>query len=259
MDGQNPDLIRVAHRGGGLLAPENSLAGIERSLELGIEMIEVDVRRTRDDQLVLSHDPRVDGSERRLRAATLAEVRAVGVEVATLLEALDLVGGRARLNLDIKEPDTLPLIVDVLRRTERSDACVVSCLDPSCLRGLGDAAPEVERFYSYPPDYGGASRKAWLTPVVNGTVALMRASMALRLRRMTRRLPGAGMSIYSPLVTPALVGLAHGLGAKLFTWPVDDLDEMRRYASMGVDGITSNRPDLLAQLRGTTERSTTPA
>jgi len=241
-------LVRIAHRGGGTLAPANSLAGIERSMSFGIEMIEVDVRRTLDGRLVLSHDERFEGSTVAIRASTLAELRAELGDVPTLADALDLVRGRASLNLDIKEPDAADDVLAAVRASDATGACMVSCLHAGCLARLAEAEPGIPRFLSYPPDYGNASRKAWLTPAVDAVVTMMRLSMPYRLRGMIRGIPEPGVTLFSRLITPRLVNLAHRLGLQIYTWTVDDLADMRRLAGYGVDGITSNRPDLLAEL-----------
>lgn len=72
--------------------------------------------------------------------------------------------------------------------------------------------------------------------------------MPARLPAMLRPLPGAGATLYHPLVTRRLVELAHGLGVSLYAWTVDDPARMRHLLALGIDGITSNRPDLLASL-----------
>jgi glycerophosphoryl diester phosphodiesterase len=79
----------------------------------------------------------------------------------------------------------------------------------------------------------------------------MRATMPIRLRRMLRPLPQTSATIYAPLITPRLVALARSLDVSLYAWTVDDLAEMRRLVAMGIDGITSNRAELLAQLPAT--------
>ena len=244
-------LTRIAHRGGGSLAPENSLAGIARSLQFGVEMIEVDVRRSLDGALVLSHDPAPHGSSIAVRASTLAELRAAHDDIATLHEAIDAVRGRARLNLDIKESDIADDVAALVREHGAEEWCIVSCLESACLARFAEVAPGLPRFISYPPDYGGASRKAYMTPVVNAAVTYMRMTMPRRLRAMVTPLPGTNATIYARLVTPRLVATARALGISLYTWTVDDLAEMRRLRALGVDGITSNRPDLLAQLAST--------
>jgi len=241
-------LTRIAHRGGGSLAPANSIEGIERSLGYGVEMIEVDVRRSRDGVIVLSHDPAVPGAPASIAAMTLAELRATWPALATLEEALEAVGRRAQLNLDIKDTDAGAQALANARAHGVVEGSIVSCLDIACLARLGEAAGGMRRFFSYPPDYGGASKRAWLKPVVNGVVLGMRATMPLRLEGMLRAAPGVHATIFAPLITPRLVRAARRLGIDLFTWTVDDPAEMRRLAAIGVDGVTSNRPDLLAAL-----------
>lgn len=240
-------LVRIAHRGGGSLAPENSLAGIERSLAFNLEMIEVDVRRTLDGALVLSHDPAPHGSALPFAAQTLAEVRTAH-DVATLGDALDLIDGRARVNLDIKDDGIADDVVALVRDRRAAEWSIVSCLEPPSLARFTEIAPELPRFLSYPKDRGGASQKAYMKPAVNAAVALMRLTMPRRLRAMIAPLPGTDITAYYKLLTPSLVSMAHGLGVSIYTWTIDDAAEIRRAIAMGVDGITSNRPDLLAQL-----------
>ncbi len=241
-------IVRIAHRGGGALAAENSIAGIERSLTYGVDMIEVDVRRTRDGALVLSHEPSLRAGTLAIQQSTIAELRSVEPQLATLDEAFDAAGGRAILNLDLKVPDLADASIEAISRHGAADRCIVSCLDGGCLSAVSRLAPSIPRFISYPPDYGGASSKAWLKPVVNAAVSAMRVTMLRRLRRMLRPLPGTNATFYAPLITRELVSAAHAMGIALYTWTVDDLAEMQRMASLGVDGITSNRPDLLASL-----------
>lgn len=241
-------LVRIAHRGGGSLAPENSLAGIERSLEFDLEMIEVDVRRTLDGALVLSHDAAPHRSSIPVRASTLAELQAGQSGIATLADAMDLIGGRARINLDVKDEDIADDVVALVRDRRATEWCIVSCLDTPSLLRFAEVAPEMPRFFSYPRDRGGASQKGYMKPAVNAAVALMRLTLPRRLRGMIAPLPGTSVTAYYKLLTPSLVATARSLGVSIYTWTIDDIDEMRRAIDLGVDGITSNRPDLLAQL-----------
>ena len=240
--------LRISHRGGGSLAPENSLEGIATALRYGVEMIEVDVRRAADGALVLSHDDIPHGGTRSIRASSLEELRRDTPHIATLDEALDAIGARARVNLDIKDGVVVEPMLDAVRTHNMLDNCITSCLDITCLARVAAAEPGIRRFFSYPPDYGGASSKAWMKPVVTAAVAAMRATMPMRIERMLRPAPGTNATIYAPLITRRLVARAAGLGIELYTWTVDDATEMRRLAALGVGAITSNRPDLLAQL-----------
>jgi glycerophosphoryl diester phosphodiesterase len=242
-------LVRISHRGGGSLAPENSVKGIETAIGFGVEMVEVDVRLTRDGALLLSHDPLAHGTTLPVAMSTLADLHAQAPGgIATVEDALDAAAGRVRLNLDVKDAAALEPLLAVLRARGTPDV-IISCLEIPCLARAGELAPDIPRFFSYPPDYGGASSKPWLKPAVDATVALMRTTMHLRLGRMLRTLPNTGATIYYRMVTPRLVRLARRLSIELYTWTVDDPADMQRIVGMGVDGITSNRPDLLAELQ----------
>ena len=241
-------IVRISHRGGGSLAPENSVEGVEVAIAHGIDMVEVDVRVSRDGALVLSHDPVHHGTTVPVADATIDELRANGTPVATLSDALKAALGRIRVNLDIKDPRALEPALEEVRGSNMLDQVIVSCLETPCLARAAQIAPSIPRFFSYPPDYGGASSKAWLKPAVDGTVAMMRMTMHMRLLGMLRPVPGTSATIYYKLMTPKLVNLARTLGIDLYTWTVDDPAEMRRMITLGVGGITSNRPDLLATL-----------
>jgi len=241
-------VVRISHRGGGSLAPENSIEGIEAAILHGVDMVEVDVRITRDGWLALSHDPLLHGTQLAIASSTIDELRDASPHTATLDDALKAARGRVRVNLDIKDPRALDAAVEAVRAHRVDDAVIICCLEAPCLVRAAELAPGIPRFFSYPPDYGGASSKAWLKPAVNATVALMRMTMHMRLPGMLKPIPGSGATIYYRLITPRLIGLARTLGINLYTWTVDDASEMRRLVALGVDGVTSNRPDLLAGL-----------
>lgn len=241
-------LMRIAHRGGGSLAPENSLEGIERSLEIGVEMIEVDVRGTADGELVLSHHDWIPGTPAPISDLTVDRLRAAAGDVATLDDALSVVRGQAMLNLDVKAGGLADQLVATVRRHGAVEACVVTCLSRTWLGEIARMEPGFTTLLSYPPDYGGASERPWMRPVVDAAAVLMQLSLPFRLRGMLSTLPRAGACIWYRLASRRLAKLVRGMGVPLYVWTVDDLEEMNRLAALGVDGITSNRPDLLAQL-----------
>src|SRR5260370_41717458 len=94
-------LVRIAHGGGGSLAAPNSLEGIERSLAFGVDMIEIDVRSTRDGVLVLSHDDGVGGS--MISALSLDELRRGQPDVAPVGDAFAVADRKAVLNRGNKD------------------------------------------------------------------------------------------------------------------------------------------------------------
>ena len=103
----------VAHRGASFEAPENTLAAFARAIEVGADMIEFDVRRAPDGELVISHDP----------------VRGLAPELPTLEDTLRLTQGRIQLDVELKEPGCERDAIDLLLRYfPLSDFCITSFL-----------------------------------------------------------------------------------------------------------------------------------
>jgi glycerophosphoryl diester phosphodiesterase len=137
-----PGVITVGHRGTVRLAPENTIAAIEKAIEAGVHLIEVDIRQTADGHLVLMHDPTVDrptDGSGPIAEMTLAEVRRLdagswfsdafaGEPVPTLAEAVDAMAGRALPDLDFKAGDPGKL-VEVIRETGLIGRCTLYCGD----------------------------------------------------------------------------------------------------------------------------------
>lgn len=144
----HPDgkVMVVSHRGCWKYTAENSLSGIDTCIALGVDMVEIDVRRTRDGELVLMHDATVDRTTNgygKVRDLTVDEVRSLrqrahggGNEpltdhhVPTLDDALDRVKGRILVNLDVKDDDIYPAVIArVLARDMGRQVLVKRALD----------------------------------------------------------------------------------------------------------------------------------
>lgn len=131
------DVYVVAHRGAHQGIPENTLAAYRRAIELGCDFVEVDVRRSRDGRLVSVHNSTVDGYTKgasgRVRDFTLAELKALDIgsriapewsneRIPSMEEVFELCSGNIGIYLDVKEPDTIPDLLALVRqfRMERS-------------------------------------------------------------------------------------------------------------------------------------------
>jgi glycerophosphoryl diester phosphodiesterase len=146
-DPQDDTVLVTAHRGAHSDAPENSLAAVRRAIEMGVDIVELDVQRTRDGGLVLMHDATVDRTTNGhglVSVMTLAEVRALRLRtpdgtltderVPTLEEAMRLVRGYCMVDLD-KAWRYLDEVCDVLVETDTLDhAIVVTARDAASLQ-----------------------------------------------------------------------------------------------------------------------------
>jgi glycerophosphoryl diester phosphodiesterase len=245
--------LLFAHRGGAHLAPENTMEAFRQAVEVwGADVLEMDVRLTRDEGLVVIHDATVDRTTdgsgpvrahdlealRRLDAGARfraldggAPFRGRGVRIPLFREVLEAFP-HTRLNVDSKDPEAAP---HLLRIVEEHGA-----------RGRVLMASASER--------ARADRLGYRGPVSATT-------RQVRLYYYLHRLPGGGP--YTPrtdalqipdrwggrqVTTPRLVEAAHRRNLPVHVWTIDDVDSMRRLLSWGVDAIQSDRPDLLARV-----------
>nr|WP_308121766.1 glycerophosphodiester phosphodiesterase [Actinotalea ferrariae] len=237
----HPGPIPFAHRGFSPAGLENSMAAFAAAVDLGFRYVETDVHATADGVLVAFHDATLDrvtdGSGRvaELPWATVRRARIGGVEPVPLLE--DLLGAWPDLhvNVDVKADAAVGPVVDVLERTRAHDrVCVASFSDArrrAVLRGLS---------------------RPVTTSAGNASAAAFRGAAAVRSRRAARRalhdvdclqLPERHRGI--PVVTSASVAAAHAHGVPVHVWTVNDPADMRRLLDLGVDGLVTDRADLL--------------
>jgi glycerophosphoryl diester phosphodiesterase len=136
----------IAHRGAwGAGVPENSLAAFERAIDVGADMIELDVRRTRDGELVVFHDADLAGVP--IATLTRSEIEKLsGVLPPLLPETLELARGRIALDVELKEDGYVEEAADMLSAfaTAGGELIVSSFLDP-VLAQLTELTPQLRR------------------------------------------------------------------------------------------------------------------
>ncbi|MSR22293.1 MAG: glycerophosphodiester phosphodiesterase [Gemmatimonadetes bacterium] len=245
--------LLFAHRGGAKLAPENTLEAFRAAVERWqADVLELDVRRTRDGELVVLHDPTVDRTTDGTGAVVDLDWREVR-ELDAAHRFVDLAGEPSFRGTGVRIPRFLDLLQDLpharLNVDAKDPAAQVELVE--LLHGLGQAhrvllASENEE--------GRADRLGY-----RGATSATRGQ--LRLFASLHRLPGGGP--YTPrtdalqipyrwkerqIVTPRLVREAHRRNLPVHVWLVDEPEVMRLLLSWGADGIQTDRPDILARV-----------
>jgi len=252
-DAWNRPFLRIGHGGAAGHARANSLRSLTLALEMGVDVVEFDVRPCRD-ALVLMHDDNLAqfGVQNLLSASTLAELRGLDTgtdsPIPTLAEALDLVKGRALLNVDIKAAGYEDAVLEMVCAKGTLGDVLFSSLIPASLRRLRQLDPGARTGLSYPEDRGNAFGNAYLKPVVNVAVTMMRLSLPYRILAMMANAQANAVMLYHRVVSGTTVQTVHRAGGKVFTWTVDKPAQMRRLQGLGVNGIASNYPDLFVRL-----------
>lgn len=238
-----------AHRGAVEFAPPNTMPAFAKALEMNVDGIELDVHASKDERLVLIHDFDVDattnatGPVAGFTAAELAALDAgshfapefAGVGVPTLDEVFDLVGDRCIINVEIKSLDYLTggKTVDPLKQMIRArnlyDQVIVSSFNPLPLIRLRREDPKIQLGLLYGQKLPTSLWETWMSPVIQ---------------------PEA-LHPHHSLVDAASMERARQKGRAVNVWTVNEIDEARRLADLGVDVIITDYPDrLMAALRG---------
>jgi glycerophosphoryl diester phosphodiesterase len=235
----------VAHRGGSAEAPENTLAAFRRALALGIRWFELDVQSSRDGALVVIHDTTVDRTTdgtgevgsllfeelRRLDAGAWFDPQYRGERIPTLREMLELCAeAGAGVAIELKSPHLYPgieqkvtsLLAEMWVHGGGGPDVLCISFDSSSIARLHSLDPALPLGQLYLPDTQDFAQ-------ADDTVQATLPHFSLAARH------------------PEQVARAHALGKRIFVWTVNEPDDMRQMAALGVDGIVSDRPSLLLE------------
>jgi len=219
-----------AHRGASAHAPENTMRAFELARDAGADGLEFDVRIDREGRVVVFHDETLDrllGRPERLDSLTageLASLRIGGEPIPMLADVLD----RFELELDIeiksdrvgRSGALVDAVAALLAGHRRLDRVMVSSFDPIVLLQLHRRVPDLALAFIFHEEQALPLRRGWVGRWI-------------------------GASLVHPehtLCTEARVKAWHTAGLPVNAWTVDDTEELRRLADLGIDGIFANDP-----------------
>ena len=249
-------VLRVGHRGAAALEPENTLRSLERAVALGVDFVEFDVLDLREGTLVLAHSDDLrevshGGARGRVRRRTLAELRRVAPELPTLDEALTFFARRAPgvgLHVDLKCYGREHVLVDALRAHDLAGRTVVSSFSRRSIERVRAAAPDLRVGIAYPHDRVGVAERRPVAPLVVPALLALRRALPRRIGRWLDATAASAAMLHFAVLSRAVVERCHERGAAVFAWTVNDERWARRLVDLGVDGLISDDPTLLARL-----------
>jgi len=244
--------IRLAHRGSRVLWPENTMVAFQGAVDLGYRYLETDVHVTRDGRVVVFHDhvlERLTNGAGKvwqwpwadLRCLDAAHhwgpeegfpLRGTGVGIPLLEDVLSTFP-ECLVNIDLKQAGIEESVAAEITRLGAEDRVLVGSFFDRRIRRFRRASKGLVATSAGPSEVAGALTAARLgRPAAGPSDALQIPERAGRLR----------------LVTPRLIAAAHRTGKHVHVWTVNDPADMRRLLDLGVDGIVTDRPDLLDQV-----------
>ncbi|MET8568579.1 glycerophosphodiester phosphodiesterase family protein [Streptomyces sp. NPDC004783] len=256
LDGGDAPTV-VAHRGASAYAPENTLAAVDKAAELGIRWVENDVQRTKDGELVVIHDDSLqrttdveevfpDRAPWKVKDFTATEIARLdagswfgpeyaGARVPTLEQYLHRVDRHhQKLLLELKSPaqypgierETLKVLANEgwLDRRHVAGRLIVQSFDADSIRTVHSLKPALKTGFLGTPAVSDLPEYAKFTDQINPSYGSLSANYVSSVH--------------------ALKG-AHGRPLEVFTWTVDNPDVAKRVAGYGVDGVITNKPDVV--------------
>jgi glycerophosphoryl diester phosphodiesterase len=253
-----PDVANIAHRGSSGAAPENTLAAVRLAISQGSDVVENDIQRTKDGELVILHDASLarttDVEEvfpgrvsydvvhftlaevKRLDAGSWFAPQFAGERVPTLEEWVAAVGQRAGMLMEAKLPERYPGIerdidkelrsMGEFSRAVRAGRVTMQSFNHIWLRSYADLAPDVPvglLFGTRPTELDLVAASQWADQV-NPALGVLQESDVARI---------------------------HELGLEAHVWTVNGGADMHRAIRWGVDGVITNYPQVLEEiLRG---------
>lgn len=235
--------LAIAHRGDSKNAPENTLASFKRALEMGADGIELDVQLTKDGQLVVIHDERVDRTTdgigyvkdftlkelKRLDAGLKFDKKFTGERIPTLYEVFELIGHKNFIvNIEIKSgivlyPGIEEKLIKAIDDYDFEDRVVISSFNHYSLRDVKRMAPELK-------------------------IGLLYQCGLVEPWHMAIRMEAYSLHPFYFNVIPELVEGCKKYDVRLFPWTVDRKEDMVMMINEGVDAIITDDPETLINL-----------
>jgi glycerophosphoryl diester phosphodiesterase len=242
----------IAHRGFSSVAPENTISAVKKALELGVDIIEIDVHLTKDSIPVLFHDNtlnRTSTGKGQISKYTFAELTSFdagvkyskkyrGEKIPSLEEVIKLVNGQCKLLIEIKPNGSKnkgieKIVADLIKENRAYDWCIVQSFSTKVIKNTRAADPKIEVFKIF-------AAKLMIFPVYFDSGITMASPRRFKL--------ADGININYKFVTSRLVKKIHKSGKKIFVWTVNDPEEMKQMINLEVDGVITNYPNIFTDL-----------
>ena len=258
----HPDVLVIAHQGGDGIWPGDTLYAYTKAVELGADVLEMDAHLTKDGEIVLMHDEKVDRTTDGtglIEDLTLAELkkldaayqwsnddgktfpfRGQGIQVPMLKELFEKFPDmRYLIEIKLTENPIAKPFCDLIREYHMQENVIVGSFHDEAMKNFRETCPEVAT---------GASQGEVTSFVILGKIFLSGwvSPKYQDLQVPWEKSESKGIQI----MTQRFIREAHSKNLHVEPWTVNDPELMKQYIEWGVDGIITDRPDLLIEVLG---------
>lgn len=221
--------LRIGHRGARAYAPENTLVSFKKAIQLGANAIELDIRQTKDKKLIVFHDEntkRLTGKDALVKDLTLKEIKQLNIDrtkIPTLEETLDFLKNKVRkILIELKEVGFEKKVLNLIKERKLDNKAIIISSHKNALKNFRKFNKNIEIGFLYVKN-----------PNPIKTARELKVQYLLPLYRF---------------IHTSDVERAHENGLKVIVWTINTRREVKEYFKKGVDGIPSDKPDILKNL-----------
>ncbi len=244
---QSDKLIIIAHRGGSKLAPENTLAAFKNAMTLGVDMIEIDVILSKDKEVVVIHDDRIDRTTNGsgiVKEMNLSEIQKYSAgdwfdskykdeKIPTLNQVMNLINGKVKLLIEIKGgdeeyPGLENKVIEIIEKYNAFNWVIVQSFNEQTVLRVKKGNKKIITFY------------------LLGKNGVQYLEELQKIDRIENKYDGLAPN-YN-LVNKTNLEMIKNHGLKCFVWTVNELDIMKEMIKLKVDGIITDSPNQLKEL-----------
>lgn len=223
-------MLKIGHRGAMGYEAENTLVSFSKALELGVDMIELDVYVLKTGELVVIHDDKVDrttdghGYVEDMIFNDLRQLDAgKGEKIPTLEEVIDLVDGKVPINIELKGENTAEPVAKLLseyinNKNYSADDFLISSFDHYELKIFKELMPDIK-------------------------VGALISGIPIGYSKFAEEVSAYSVHLSLDFTRKKYVDDAHKRGFKVFVYTINDKDDINKMKDLGVDGLFSNYPD----------------
>ena len=237
VDEDTPEILNIAHRANALGAPENSIAALKNSIEVGADMAEIDLQMTADGRIVILHDAdlmRVAGDPRRIADVTYDEIRDLrlltdldlpdeGLIIPTFEDFLEIADGHIILLTELKYygfyPELAEEAIRLIREYEMEEQSPLMSLSMRAVNQVRQLAPDIEVGY--------------VSALAAGDLAAM---------------PVNFFAINHQNITSGFIRSTSENDQPVYAWTVNRADDMINAIQNGASGLITDEPELAAEI-----------
>lgn len=216
------NILNIAHRGFTKIFPDNTLEAFQAAIEIGVDGIECDIQETADRRFVVFHDSDLFGVNiGKLSLAQIESAKPRGkFKIPTLEETLDLCKKRVKVVVELKQVQSLDVLLRLLKSRVQLDDVVIASFRQDLLSNLLQLAPETHRAVIVE---GRVRDPIGITELAQSHIVIVKC----------------------PFVTAELVRTVHSHSISLLVWGCAGPTEIRDSLKFNIDGIISDSPDLV--------------